>query len=161
MWRVHRRRYEAASHRGSEIVSGRYHRAPDQFPPDRCFPALYTSLTPETAIAEQLRHTHPDDLWRSRAVRLSELRVVLGFVLDVRDPESLGVPLGRLLHPEDYAPGQRLGAEAVARGAEGMLLPSATRLSDNLIIFPTNRRDSSLVTAVGYRELDEVYYVGR
>lgn len=158
-WRIHASRYEATSYGGSERVSGRYHRAPDGFPPEECFPALYTALAPEIAIAEALRHTRPDRIARLRESRLSELLVALEAVLDARDTEVLGIVREELLAPRDHSVGQRLGAAAVARGCDGLLVPSATGLGDNLIIFPRVRQGSPRLQVAGHRDLTSVYYV--
>ena len=159
-WRIHRRKYDATSHRGSEIVSGRYNRAPDRFPPELCFPALYTSTAPEVCLAELLRHTHPDDLAQVRETRLSELWISLQMVLDARSPEPLGLSTEALLAPQDYELGQQLAAATIGRGCDGLLVPSATGLGDNLIVFPTGRSPPSRVQLVGHRDLEGVYYVG-
>ncbi len=159
-WRIHRRKYDATSHRGSELVSGRFHRAPDRFPPEQCFPALYLSLAPEICIAELLRHTKPADIVSIREVRLSELRVRLAAVLNGRDLAALGLTRQMVLAPREYETGQQLAAAAIARGCEGLMVPSATTLGDNLIVFPTTRQAASRVEVVGHRDFDEVYYTG-
>ncbi len=158
-WRVHRHRYEATSHRGSELVSGRFHRAPDRFPPERCFPALYLSLSPEVCIAELLRHTSPLNMDHIRESRLSELRVRLNAVLDARDLDALGLTHEILLKPHEHEAGQRLGETTMRCGYEGLLVPSATRLGDNLIVLPNARKETSQLDAIGYRDLQEVYYI--
>jgi len=44
-----------------------------------------------------------------------------------------------------------LGCVALDAGAEAILVPSATRLGENLIIFPDNLQASSRVEVVDYR----------
>jgi hypothetical protein len=55
-WRMHKRIYAALDDGGSRLRSGRYHRAPDRFPPPhRTWPALYLARAPETALGETMR----------------------------------------------------------------------------------------------------------
>ncbi len=87
---------------------------------------------------------------------LSEISVELSDVLDCRDVEAMGLkPPGiepaDLFHDTDFSVGQELGAAIVARGHEAMLIPSATRLGDNLIVFPTNLQPRSRIQFVGSR----------
>lgn len=52
VWRAHDGRYDAASYGGALRFSARFHRAPDSFPLDQTFPALYLALAPEVALGE-------------------------------------------------------------------------------------------------------------
>lgn len=161
VWRMHRSRYDATSYRGSELVSARYHRAPDQFPPERCFPALYTALSAEICIAELIRHTPPEDIENLIEMRLSELEVTLQSVLDMRKSHEFGVDVQRLLDDRDYSLSQELASVALARGCDALLVPSATGLGDNLILFPSRCRDyGSAVQCVRSRDLSRVRYIG-
>ena len=72
--------------------------------------------------------------------RLSELSVRVRAVLDCRDPVPLGLRFDDLVHDTDYEATQAFGAAAFADGLEGLLVHSATRLGDNLILFPDNLR---------------------
>jgi hypothetical protein len=80
------------------------------------------------------------------SLRLSELQVDLAAVLDCRDPTRLGLNLDGLCDDLDYRLPQRLAAVARARGAEGLLVPSATRLGHNLVVF-TDRLQPKLNSA--------------
>ena len=83
-WRFHRRRYDATDFSGSRIVSGRYHRARDQFSDDEVWAALYLALSPEVSLGEVLRHF--DQLMpQLNEYRLSEFAAELGAVLDCRN----------------------------------------------------------------------------
>jgi hypothetical protein len=62
------------------------------------------------------------------------------------------------VHDTDYETTQALGAAANSRGLEGLLVPSATRLGDNLIVFPHNLRSESRIDVVSSR--DPRLYVG-
>lgn len=54
---------------------------------------------------------------------------------------------GDLYHDSDYSVGQALAA-AIARGCEGLLIPSATALGHSLIAFTDNLRSNSRIEAV-------------
>ncbi len=94
-----------------------------------------------------------------RESRLSELRVRLNAVLDARDLDALGLTHEILLKPHEHEAGQRLGETTMRCGYEGLLVPSATRLGDNLIVLPNARKETSQLDAIGYRDLQEVYYI--
>ena len=156
-WRAHDGRYDATSYGGALRFSARFHRAPDSFPPDETFPALYLSLTPEVALGEVLRYmlaarTAEMIRDRVRSYLLTELQVTLTAVLDCRDLDGLGLTRETLLG-DSYALGQELAAAAVARGAEAILIPSATRWGDNLVHFPLNQRPGSSLVVRGSRSM--------
>jgi hypothetical protein len=56
------------------------------------------------------------------------------------------------VHDTDYEATQAIGAAAFADGLEGLLVPSATRLGDNLILFPDNLRAGSRIEVVSSRD---------
>ncbi|HVC34597.1 MAG TPA: RES family NAD+ phosphorylase [Chloroflexota bacterium] len=151
-WRAHRRKYQATDPGGARRISGRYHRGLDQFPEDRIWPALYLSLGPETCLGEVLRHISITLLPQLNDFRLSEISLRLQVIVDCRDPSILGLTVDDLSDDYDYRVTQDLAAAAIATGAEGILVPSATRLGDNLILFPTRLHPDSQVTVVGSRE---------
>jgi hypothetical protein len=151
-WRFHRQRYEATDHSGSLLVSGRYHRAPDQFAPEHRWPALYLALAPEVAIGEVLRHVEPSLLPDLNGFRISELTVDLGQVLDCRDAGSLGLQDTDLIRDYDFATTQALASAVLNSGAEAMLVRSATALGENLIVFPSNLKGTSRITVVSSRD---------
>jgi hypothetical protein len=80
--------------------------------------------------------------------RFTEIWAQLEVVIDCRNPEALGLSPDRLLGARDYSAGQALAAAACQRGAEGVLVPSATRLGDNLIVFPHLLRSDSVLVVV-------------
>ncbi len=84
--------------------------------------------------------------------RLSELSVRVRAVLDCRDPAPLGLPFDDLVHDTDYGAARAIGAAAFADGLEGLLVPSATRLGDNLILFPDNLRADFRIEVVSSRD---------
>jgi hypothetical protein len=144
VWRGHRRRYDALSHHGSLVLSGRFHQAVDLFPADRTWPALYTALGLHVALGEIVRNIEQRDL---EAFRFTEIRVDLQAVLDCRDPLALGLTPANLLHDTDYAVPRALAAAAIDRGAEAIVVHSASLLGDNPIIFPHRLRPGSTLTA--------------
>lgn len=146
------RTYGAADHGGSLRVSGRYHRAADEFPQHRVWPALYLALSPEGALGEILRQLSPDLLSRISDYRLSELEVELDAVLDCRDAAALGLSADDLIRDQDFVTTQEIAAEAIARGVEGILVLSATQLGDNLIVFPDQLRTTSRLVEIGGRD---------
>jgi RES domain-containing protein len=151
-WRAHWRVYSATDHGGSLHFSGRYNRGLDRFPAGNTWPALYLALSAEIALGEIFRHVTPEMFRRLNDFRLSELDVDLSAVLDCRDMQALGLRLEDLVHDYDFDVSQRLAFAAIGRSAEAILVPSATRLGDNLIVFPAQRRAASGLTAVSSRD---------
>jgi RES domain-containing protein len=137
VWRVHWRELAPADWSLSLRSSGRYHRGLDLFPPEQTFPALYTSLAPEVAIWEMVRRSAARNLAYLQNNILSELEVDLTHVLDLSDPTSVGLTSSDLTSA-DHQPGQDLAAAALARGYEGLLVPSAALPGLNLVLLPGN-----------------------
>jgi RES domain-containing protein len=158
-WRAHRRRYEAIDSAGSLLVSGRFHRAADLFPPDVTWAALYLALDPETSLGEILRHIRPERLPLLNDYRITEVRVQLSGVIDCRDLSAIGLPPDALWHDLDYEIPQSVAAAAIRAQAEAILVPSATRLGDNLVIFPSALRPQTRLVA--RRSRDPMLYVDR
>lgn len=150
-WRAHVRSYEPTGHGGSLRSSGRYHRGPE-FPPEESFPALYLALSPEVSLGEVLRRLSPELMHQLNEYRLSELDVELQAVLDCRNADVLGLTADDLVRDYDLAISQEIGAAAVAEGAEGILVPSATRLGDNLVVFPNQLQSTSRLVVIGSRD---------
>ena len=148
--RFHGRKYEATDPGGSLSYPGRYHRT---------WPTLYTSLRPEAAIGEFLRHSSESALMKLTVMRLSTLSVELEAVLDCRDPSVLRLSLDDLLHDTAYGVTQEIGAASLARGVEGILVPSATRLGHNLVLWMSQIRPNSRIAVV--RSEDPRLYVPR
>lgn len=151
-WRIHRQRYAANDPGGSLKVSGRYHRGSDHFAPEASWPALYLALRPETCLGELIRHITPELLPHLNGYRISELSVTLEAVADCRDAALLDIPAAIMVHDRDYSVTQQLGAAAVAAGLEGLLVPSATALGDNLIVLTAQMREGSGLTVVSSRD---------
>ncbi len=135
VWRVHWREVAPTDGSLSLRTSGRYHRGLDLFPPDQAFPALYTSLAPEIAIWEMVRRSAARNLAYLQNNVLSELEVDLSRILDISDPAAVGLTAAELTGP-DHQPCQELAAAAMARGYEGLLVPSAALPGLNLVVLP-------------------------
>lgn len=83
-----------------------------------------------------------------RDVRFTEIPVDLEAVADCRDLIALGVDPDALFDDWDVSTGQALALATRDAGAEGLLVPSATRLGDNLILFLDRLRPGSALTIV-------------
>lgn len=159
VWRFHASRFAADSADGSLLASGRFNRGIDKFPASETWKALYTSVAPHIALAERIRHTTPENLLQKMTnQRMSRLRVELQVVVyacassDCLDPNVPGLSMEDLCHPISYAKAQEL-AWAVRDCAEGLLVPSCTRLREgNLIIFPENLLQGSTIQVEDYEE---------
>ena len=155
LWRMHKRRFRAEGPGGTRLVSGRYNRGLDRFPEGETFPALYLALGPENCLGEVYRHVTPEILPSLNDFRLSDLCVSLQQVVDCRDPSTLGLSPEDLSHDTDYRATQALGTAAYSVGLEGLVVPSATRLGDNLILFPQNLLAGSRVRPGDLRHPEE------
>ncbi len=152
LWRMHKRRYRAADPGGARLVSGRYNRGLDRFPEEEAFAALYLATAPEICLGEIYRHVTPELLPALNDFRLSELSVRLRRIADCSDPSALGLASEDLSHDTDYRATQALGAAAARGGHEGLLVPSATGLGDNLILLPQNLGAGSRIAVVSSRD---------
>lgn len=149
--------YDATSDGGSRRRSGRYHRAPDLFSGARVWPALYTSLTDGGCIAEAVRHA--GSLANLDVLRITRLQVNLSDVIDLTDPASYGLTLVSVIDDYEYETTQELGLAALLRGAEGILVPPASRVGTNLVILTENLRPTSSIVALD--SIDPRLYVPR
>lgn len=133
------------------------------------FPAIYASLTPQTALEECLESIRYYGLLGHSAFPRSmiAMEVTLHDVLDLTDGsirKHLLVSKGRLLN-EDWRKAQDAGLEALTQavgraaqkvGFEGLLVPSKSDSSAvNLVVFPHNLRDISRITFENEKELPE------
>lgn len=99
-----------------------------------------------------MRHITPELLPHLNGYRISELRVTLTAVVDCRDAALLGITTRDMVSDRDYNITQQLGSSAVSAGFEGMLIPSATALGDNLIVFTAQMREGSRLAVVRSRD---------
>jgi RES domain-containing protein len=162
VWRGHRRKYVASDASGSRRFSGRYNRGLDLvaeglISESEVWSALYLALGPDVCIGEILRHRM--QLSDLADFRLSRLHVRLRRVAKCNDLSLLGVSFEALCDDKDYAIPQSLAAAAIAHGAEAILVPSATRLGHNLVIFPEHLDQHSTIEVVD--SIDPRLYVPR
>lgn len=149
IWRAHNRKYEATNDGGAFRYSGRYNRGLDKFPEEQVWPALYTATTYGVCLGEITRHLPLTSLRTLSNYRLSQLKVTLSTILDCRDIAGLGLRDEELFHDIDYEVGQALADAARKRGCEGLLVPSATRLPDPvLVIFTAQLHATSRIVVV-------------
>ena len=151
-WRCHDARFPADSWEGSRYYTGRFHRAPDLFAGHDTWLALYTALGPEIALGEAIRYLSPT-MRKIADYRLTEVALTLAAVLDLRDVATHGIDDTILLDDYDYTTAHSIAGAAVRRGADGLLVPSATRLGHNIIVLPDNLGPRTAVAATLSRGL--------
>jgi hypothetical protein len=76
---------------------------------------------------------------------MSRLAVSLEAVLDLTDPASYGLDPASMIDDFDYAITQEIGHAALLMGAEAILVPPASRVGTNIVIFTENLRPGSTV----------------
>lgn len=111
------------------------------------------SLGRDIALGELIRHLGEDgkpEFIRLRNRRISKLHLELANVVDCRVVSQLGLDDHHLLDDDEhaYAAGQEIAGAAFRLGYEAILVPSATRLGDNIIVFPGNLLDSSRIAVI-------------
>jgi hypothetical protein len=159
-WRGHRRTYDGTDWRGSLLVSARYHRAPDAYPPELTWPALYLSLSYGVCLGEVLRHLPAALFAQVTTYRFSKLRVHLTRVIDCRNLPAMGLRPEDLFRDFDFRVGQEVAAAARRLGCEGLFVPSATGFPDpNLIVFPDMLDSTSAIELI--ESVDPKLYVDR
>jgi hypothetical protein len=131
----------------------------DLFPESEIWTALYLALGAEIALGEILRHITPELLSLLNDYRLSELAVQLRAVLDCRTTTLLGLESTELWHDTNCDVPRLVAEAAIARGVEGILVPSATRMGNNLIVFTDYLRSDASLRIVSER--DPALYVPR
>lgn len=84
---------------------------------------------------------------------------LVGPVALCHEPDRFGLATDDLCHDTDWEVPQLLASAVLARGVEAMIVPSATRLGNNLVVFPTRLRPGSQIVEVSH--LDPRLYVDR
>lgn len=151
---MHASKYSADDPGGAFKYSGRYHRGRDLFDEDEVFPALYFATAPEVTLGEKQRHLTSVNLPQMRNQVLSELRISLQAVCNISMPEEVGICSEALMDDHDYSFPQSVSTALRDRGAEALLVPSATLLGANLVVFPDRileRSDLEVVASRGTR----------
>lgn len=142
-WRLHSARYAPGDPGGSYRISGRYNRGTDFFGEHAVFSALYLATSPQVSLGEKQRHLTSDNLIQMKDQVLSEFHVRLQAVYDLSEPERLGINTGDLIDDRDLDLPRSLSAALRDLGAEAFLVPSATLLGTNLVVFPDLLTDGS------------------
>lgn len=142
-WRIHAQRYAATDPGGSLRFSGRYHRAPDLFAGQRTWAALYLALDTGGCLAKATRHA--TELSELADRRISEVEVSLSAVIDLRDASVIGLTTDDVIDDHRYDLTQEIGLAALERGAEGLLVPAASLLGNNLVVLFENLRPGSRI----------------
>jgi len=128
VYRTHGPTWKPDDPGGSLSGSGRWNvgeNDPDERMP---FPALYTATSPAVATWEYIRHSkRPDgaEMWQRLRVTLATMTVALPSAMDLRDPGRVGLAVGTLTG-DDYELPRAIASAAYARGASGLLVPTAT-----------------------------------
>ncbi len=107
-------------------------------------------------VIEVIRHTTKDTFDQLNH-RLTEIQVEAFRVLDCSDPATVGLTRAHLFQPRDYRYTHKLALAAIKRGAEAILVPSATGVCDNLIYFPEYADERSSLTIL--RHTDPPYHL--
>ncbi len=148
---MHKQKYPATDASGSREYSGRYNRGLDFFPEEETWAALYLATSAEICLGEVLRHITPASLPLLNGYRISEIAVRLDNILDCRNVHTLGLETVDLCHDTDFTIPHLLARETLSRGFGGILVPSATFLGNNLIVFPKNVSDTAIFNVVSER----------
>ncbi len=152
LWRAHWRNVDPDDWTLSLRISGRFHRGRDLFPENQVFPALYTSQAAHLAVWEMVRQRASTNLLFLQNNRLSQLDVSLTAVLDCSDPSTLGLSSADI-HGTDRRIPWAIGAAAVGRGANGLIIPSAAMNGTNLVVFPTNLPSNWTATVISTEDM--------
>jgi RES domain-containing protein len=164
-WRWHSARRDATSAQGSEIVSGRYHRARAQASGGPVWRALYLGLTTGACLGEAIRYLGSGGAQATAGRRLTRLQINLARVLDLRDVSRTGLTFADLTEDQDWsrphAPSitQQLAHAALQQGVEGLLVPAASLVDDNLVVLIDNLLPSSSIDVLSW--IDPKLYVDR
>ncbi len=135
------RRCHRLDHRVEAIPSGA-----SAISDDRPLACPVSLAWPRYSYREILRRFGPHrPLAGLHSYRRTRLHADLSAVLDCRDLAALGLTEDALLDDLNYDIGHALGLAALRRGAEGILVPSATRAGDNLIVLPDNLRPTARI----------------
>jgi RES domain-containing protein len=143
VWRCHHRSRAALNADGSlGGIGGRFNAGAgsDIKPP---FPALYASIESAAALLEVVRHLGYRSTDARAVVALDDVAMRVLTQLDVSlqrvfDWRAYPIVLDLLKRDASYRDTQRLASEAFAARAEAILVPSATGIESNLVIFVDN-----------------------
>jgi len=129
-------KHDSLNSNGSLLVSGRYN--------NRQFLVLYFSESKEVCFAEKERKT---TIKTKSIYKIAKIKAKLKKVLDLTNSDNLkklSVKKEELIS-EDWSIPQHIATLAFQKGDEAILVPSATRKGNNLVIFPENYSKGSIV----------------
>ena len=135
-YRIVSEKHDPLSTNGSLLVHGRYNNGR--------FLVLYTSESKEVCTAEKERKT---TLKTKLTYKIAKIKAKFKKVLDLTDSDNLkklGVKKEDLIS-DDWSITQYIATLAVQKGYEAILVPSATKKGNNLVIFPENYSKGSIV----------------
>jgi RES domain-containing protein len=157
--------------KAAEIISGvGAARAGGRWNPLGAIPAVYASLSPETATAEAFAHNrhYAIPLFEALPRVMVALDVRLVRVLDLTDPglrRSLRISVARLL-AVDWRAEQNAGREAVTQaigraafeaGFQGLLVRShAAKMGVNIVVFPSALDGLCRLEVLNGKDLDKL-----
>jgi len=162
-YRGHARLYLPTDFTGSSMYAGRLHELPArQGATGQDRRTGYLAIEEVTALAEIIRHQEAradvSDATATKASaernmmylstrRLTRLELRFSRIRDARNLEALGISRDAFFVDGVWDAGgyisQALGQACRVAGDEGVLVPSATRLGDSLILFLENKLGSS------------------
>jgi RES domain-containing protein len=149
VWRCHHRSRAALNTDGSLAgIGGRFNIGVERAMTPT-FPALYTSIESAAALLEVVRHLGYRATDSRAVVALDDIAMRVLSQLDVRLQKVFDWSGdSALASATSYADSQQLAAQSVNAGAEAILVPSATGIDCNLIVFIDNLLESSHVTLI-------------
>jgi RES domain-containing protein len=147
-WRCHHRSRAALNAEGSLAgTGGRFNVGVDSDikPP---FRALYASVESAAALLEVVRHLgyHASD--RRAVVALNDIAMRVLTQIDIDLQRVFDWRSEQNLREVSYRESQQMAAAAFKEGAEAILVPSATGIDANLVIFVDNLHDGSRIEVV-------------
>lgn len=118
-------------------------------------PAIYTSLTRETAIAEADYYIGLQPIRPSARRIVYRIKVTLNSVLDLSDCRTLS-KLGLnddSLASMDHSDCRMIGGAVEWLEHDGLLVPSARAVAVNLVIFPNRKKPDYQFDVIDFEEL--------
>jgi hypothetical protein len=148
VWRCHHRSRAALNAEGSLAgTGGRFNAGVDSDikPP---FRALYASVESAAALLEVVRHLgyHTSD--RRAVVALDDIAMRVLTQIEIELQKVSDWTSQPNLSDVPYRQSQQLAAAAFKEGAEAILVPSATGIDANLVIFVDNLHDGSRIEVI-------------
>jgi RES domain-containing protein len=148
VWRCHHRSRAALNAEGSLAgTGGRFNAGVDSDvkPP---FRALYSSVESAAALLEVVRHLGHRSSDRRAVVALDDIAMRVLTQIEIELQRVFDWRSEQHLSEVSYRQSQQVAAAAFREGAEGILVPSATGIDANLVIFVDNLHDGSRIEVV-------------